>query len=94
MLDESDGDTWIYRRDPRIRRPLNEVTVPDSDPPRIATEVQLLYKARGLRAKDERDFSEVLALLTPAQRSWLASNLALEFGAHPWIARLSGTLLR
>ena len=89
MLDESDGDTWIFRRNSRIRLPLNEVIVPGSHPPRIAAEVQLLYKARGLRAKDEQDFSEVLPLLTPAQRNWLASGLSVEFGNHPWIPRLS-----
>jgi hypothetical protein len=87
MLDESEGGTWIYRRDARIRRPLDELFA--GTPPRIAPEVQLLYKSRGLRPKDERDFDVVLPLLSSTQRAWLGAALAREHGAHPWLARLT-----
>ncbi len=88
MLDESDGDTWVYRRNDRIRRPLAEVIGSNSHPPRVTPEVQLLYKARGLRPKDEQDFLEALPVLNPVQRRWLRGALELEFGSHPWMARL------
>lgn len=86
MLDELDGEDWVYRRDPRIRRPLAKVTVAGEK--RIAPEIQLLYKSKGMRPKDELDFAEVLPLLSDAQRRWLDDALALEYGAHPWRERL------
>lgn len=86
MLDELDGADWVYRRDPRIRRPLAEITVEGEK--RIAPEIQLLYKSKGMRPKDELDFTEVLPLLTDAQRQWLDYALGLEYGAHPWRERL------
>jgi len=89
MLDEADGDTWIYRRDARIRRPLIEVTVPHRDPPRLSPEIQLLYKSKRLLEKDEQDFAEVLPLLTPAQRRWLRAALVTEHADHPWLPRLA-----
>ncbi len=89
MLDEAEDGTWIYRRDHRIRRPLVEVFDAHRDPPRIAPEVQLLYKSRGLRPKDELDFATVLPRLTSAQRRWLATTLASEHGDHPWLPLLA-----
>ncbi|MFF0309980.1 nucleotidyltransferase domain-containing protein [Streptosporangium sp. NPDC004379] len=88
MLDESDGDEWVYRRDGRIRRLLDSLTVADDGFRRLALEVQLLYKARGRRAKDEADFAEALPTLTAVQRCWLNEALAIEHGAHPWRAWL------
>ncbi|GAB2482933.1 hypothetical protein GCM10027187_58150 [Streptosporangium sandarakinum] len=94
MLDESDGDEWVYRRDARIRRPLDSLTVAADGFRRLALEVQLLYKARGRRAKDEADFAEALPALTGAQRRWLDEALAVEHGAHPWRDRLDGRSAR
>ncbi|GAA3080071.1 nucleotidyltransferase domain-containing protein [Streptosporangium carneum] len=88
MLDEADGDEWVYRRDARVRRPLSSLTVAEDGFHRIVPEVQLLYKARGRRAKDETDFAETLPLLTGAQRRWLEEALAVEHGTHPWRDRL------
>ncbi|MEV6865530.1 amino acid transporter [Streptosporangium subroseum] len=84
MLDEADGDEWVYRRDGRIRRPLASLTVAEDGFRRLAPEIQLLYKAKGRRAKDEVDFAEVLPVLTGAQRRWLEEALAIEHGTHPW----------
>ncbi len=58
MLDEADGEKWVYRRDPRIRRPLSTLTITDNGIARIAPEVQLLFKAKSPRPKDELDFTE------------------------------------
>jgi hypothetical protein len=47
------------------------------------------YKAKGMRRKDETDFSAVLRALTQPQRNWLADVIALAYGAgHPWHVRL------
>lgn len=88
MLDEADGDEWIYRRDERIRRPLASVGVAEDGFVRLSPEVQLLFKSKGRRPKDELDFSEVLPILTGSQRLWLDQMLAIEFGEHPWRDRL------
>ncbi|MEU4578069.1 amino acid transporter [Nonomuraea sp. NPDC023979] len=88
MLDESDGDDWVYRRAPGIRRPLDTVVVRDAGPPRLAPEIQLLYKAKHRRPKDDADFAHLAPLLTGEQRSWLAAALTEELGDHPWLEKL------
>lgn len=90
MLDESEGDAWVSRRDARIRLPLDQLgrRTPEGLP-YLTPEVQLLYKATGLRPKDEADFAAALAVLDADQRWWLAEALALVHGAHhPWLPRL------
>ncbi|RCG22844.1 amino acid transporter [Sphaerisporangium album] len=92
MLDESDGRDWISRRDSRVRLPIDAVgrTSPDGVP-YLSPEVQLFYKAKRPRAKDEQDFAEALPLLDAARRGWLAESITLVYGDdHPWNARLRG----
>ncbi|MEO3867999.1 amino acid transporter [Nonomuraea sp. B12E4] len=84
MLDEADGADWIYRRDPRIRRELATLTIEEPGFHRLAPEVQLLYKSKGPRPKDEQDFTEVLPTLTEDQRHWLDTALQLTHPTHPW----------
>ncbi|SEH01167.1 hypothetical protein SAMN05444920_11997 [Nonomuraea solani] len=88
MLDEADGQEWIYRRDPRVRRPLAGLTVEEDGFHRLAPEVQLLYKSKDPRPKDETDFETVLPLLTEEQRRWLDEALKIVHAAHPWRERL------
>jgi hypothetical protein len=90
MLDESAGPDWVSRRDPRIRRPVASLgRSAAGGVPYLVPEVQLFYKARVPRPKDEADFSAILPVLTPAERDWLLAALAAT-GArdHPWCARL------
>ncbi|WP_336206987.1 hypothetical protein [Nonomuraea sp. LPB2021202275-12-8] len=75
-------------RDPRIHRPLAELTLEEDGFHRLAPEVQLLYKAKGSRPKDETDFEAVLPLLSDGQRRWLDEALETEHGTHPWHERL------
>jgi hypothetical protein len=57
----------------------------------LAPEIQLFYKAKGLRPKDEQDFEKTLPILTGPQRTWLRDAIVLTHGDHPWLARgLSG----
>ncbi|WP_405088106.1 nucleotidyltransferase domain-containing protein [Microbispora sp. NBC_01389] len=88
MLDDAEGETWVYRRDARIRRPLSTLTIREDGVARIAPEVQLLFKAKNSRSKDERDFAEVLPILDAVRRRWLDEALAIEYGDHPWRERL------
>lgn len=85
MLDETDGTDWISRRDPRLRRPIASLGEHV-----LAPEIQLFYKARAPRPKDEQDFDALLPLLSAEQRRWLARAIDLAGGAPSWRARLVG----
>jgi hypothetical protein len=91
IVDVVDG-SWVYRRDPRIRRPLAELDGPASGPARrvLAPEVQLLYKSKAPRAKDEADFAAVVGELDPARRDWLGAALTVTSARHPWLPPLTG----
>lgn len=88
MLEESDGDTWLCRRDPRIRRPLGTIGVEAGGFLRLAPGIQLLYKGKNPRPNDEVDFDRALPLLTAHERRWLNEALATAYGTHPWQDRL------
>ncbi|MCP3797949.1 amino acid transporter [Allokutzneria sp. A3M-2-11 16] len=86
MIDESAGEEWISRRDTRIRRPLAEIGAVTTDGlPFLRPEIQLYYKSRDPRDKDEQDFAAVVAHLTAAQQKWLREAIA---PSHPWLTRL------
>jgi hypothetical protein len=89
LLDESDQDSWVYRRDSRIRRAVSEFLCrEDSGLAVIAPEVQLLYKSKEPRTKDHEDFHTVATRLDSSARSWLRRSLSLTAPSHPWIDHL------
>jgi hypothetical protein len=91
MLDESCRDEWVSRRDPRIRRSISSLgSVSPDGIPYLMPEIQLFYKARQPRPKDEIDFSVTLPLLTQSQRQWLDDALRLTYGpGHEWRTAMS-----
>jgi uncharacterized protein (DUF952 family) len=85
LLEEADGDTWRFRRQPSIARPLTEIGASTSRGiPLIRPEIALLYKAKHLRFKDQRDFEASAPTLDAAARAWLATALAQAHPGHPW----------
>jgi hypothetical protein len=86
----SDGDTWICRRDERIRLPYHDVIERTDDGiPYARPEIVLLFKAKhSARPKDEADLAAVLPSLGPTRRKWLAEALALIHPGHPWLERV------
>lgn len=91
MVDDIDTeDVWIYRRDPRDRRPVNTLDEPASNAQHrvLSPDVQLLYKSAGPRDKDDADFMAVVDNLSSAQRRWLWDSLTLVSPSHPWLAVL------
>ncbi|MFE7332393.1 nucleotidyltransferase domain-containing protein [Streptomyces sp. NPDC057565] len=91
MLDEADDDGhWVFRRDPRIRLPLDRLGRVSGDGiPYLVLPVQLLYKAKSRRPKDDQDFATALPMLSADQRAWLTETITLAHGAdHPWAVRL------
>ena len=90
MLDEADGDTWVYRREPRIRRPMSTAVRQNPDGlPYLAPEIQLLYKSKAPRERDEVDFARTRPLLAADARRWLRDALEIANPDHRWIAALS-----
>jgi hypothetical protein len=87
--DRDDQDNFICRRDARIRLRIDEAIVlaPDNIPV-IAPAMQLLYKAKYVREKDQHDFDLVVRLLSDAQRQWLCTSIELLHPNHVWLARL------
>jgi len=85
MLADSEGEDWLFRRDSRIRRPLATIGCwSDDGLPYLAPEIQLLYKAKAPRDKDEMDFVRVAPHLAPERRQWLRASLAAVQPGHPW----------
>jgi hypothetical protein len=89
MLDESEGEFWVFRRDPRITYPLSSAI--RRNPERIAylaPEIQLLYKARATRAQNQTDFGHVVPHLSRDARTWLRdSRISMDL-EHAWISML------
>jgi hypothetical protein len=53
--------------------------------PYLAPEIQLLYKAKGRRPKDEADFMHTLPALDRERRQWLRNALTMAHPRHPWL---------
>lgn len=89
MVVDTIDDQWLFRRDPRIRCALDTIGDHSSDGiPYLAPELQLLYKARTPRPKDEADFTRILPALQGKRRQWLIQSLELVHPGHPWLTRL------
>ncbi|MET7743343.1 hypothetical protein [Streptomyces sp. NPDC005385] len=81
------GDTWICRRDERIRLPYAEIIEHTADGiPYLIPELVLLFKAKATRPKDQADFASVLPLLRRSRRDLLRSWLRSVHPGHSWLA--------
>ena len=90
LLDEADGDAWVFRRRRDIRRPLAEAMRFDSARiPYLAPEIQLLYKAQRPRPEDESDFRAVAPRFDDDARAWLHEALSRIDPAHHWLEALA-----
>ena len=85
MLNPGGPDELVFRRDETVRMPLAEATWVKDGVRYLTPEWQLLFKSRGLREKDQRDFEDCLPLLSAAQREWLRTNLIPD---HAWASLL------
>ena len=90
MIDDTYGPDWLYRREPRIRRPITQISGPSSDDLRqvLAPEIQLLAKSTDIRPKDQQDFNALLPVLLATERHWLCEALDLTSPDHPWLGQL------
>lgn len=77
---------WIYRRDPAITRRWPEAVLHnETGVPYLAPDLQLLFKSKRPRTKDDEDLDVVVPLLTDAQRSFLVAQLRSD---HAWQSHL------
>lgn len=89
MVTETQNEQWIFRRNTQIRGSLSTLGyVTNEGIPYLAPEIQLLYKAKSLRSKDEADFTRVLPSLDQRSRQWLTQTLAIVHPHHPWLLQL------
>jgi hypothetical protein len=89
LLDASDQDFWVFRRQAEIRRPFTELIRRNLEGiPYLTPEVQLLYKARSMRPRDKADFEHVAPQLDSAARAWLRNSLLKTDPAHAWTPAL------
>ena len=90
MREAWEGETWVFRRDPRIRLPRERVIAHTEDGiPYARPEIALLFKAKASRPKDDADFASALPLLDRGQREWLAGSIALVHPGHHWLRALA-----
>ena len=83
VLDDADGETWRYRRDARVTRPLAAFGPAGGALP---PEVALLYKAK--LPGEERDWDAVVPRLDEQARTWLADAVAIAHPESPYRGRL------
>ena len=89
LFSPSEGDEWLFKRDHRVRLPVDRLgwVAPDGVS-YLRPEVVLLFKAKHRRAKDGADLDSLLPRLDDVARRWLLEALAVAHPGHPWAARL------
>ena len=88
FLESTTEDTWCFRRDGRIRRPINRMFSVRSGIPIVAPEVQLLYMAKSEEPKNQHDFETVRSMLDQDASRWLRDALGLVHPGHRWLDAL------
>jgi hypothetical protein len=89
LLNEHEGDEWLYRNNPAVRRPVAEIgSVNSGGIPILVPEIVLLYKAHEGAEEDEADFRAALPHLSPSATAWLVRTLEETTPEHPWVAQL------
>lgn len=90
LLDDAEGEDWVFRRDRQIRRPIRTLgAIAASGIPYLAPGVVLLFKAKSPGPVDEVDFHHLAPSLDAHEREWLRGALATCHPGHPWGSRLA-----
>lgn len=90
MIDESDENGWVSRKDPNIKLSINEIThVTVSSIPYLAPHVILFYTAKNPEGKHQIDFDALIQNKVPFDRTWLLQSVSNFYGSsHPWVKQL------
>jgi hypothetical protein len=88
FLESTSDDTWIFRRDGRVQRSIDELTTTRSGIPIVDPAVQLLYMAKSEEPKNQHDFEVARPTLGDASAEWLRGALGVVHPGHPWLGQL------
>lgn len=89
MIQEAEAGWWYFRRDDRVQGRIDELMKTVGGVPCLRMDLQLLYKAKSSRPKDEIDFEHLLPHLSEDERRRLAEWLRLTCpNGHHWITSL------
>ncbi len=89
MLFDTENEEWIFKRDESIRRNLKSISIKSKDGiSLLAPEIQLLYKSKSLRAKDQQDFENALKAMSDDQKTWLKEAFKVYKEGHLWLNHL------
>lgn len=84
----AEGDDWLFKKDRRVRRPLDDVTRVVRDVPVLAAEVVLLHKAGNNRERDRADLLAIRDHLRSSDLEWLHEAVATVCPDHEWLDSL------
>ena len=86
-VNEGDRQFWISRRDPGLKVPWDDAVLRNHEGiPYLEPVLQLLYKSKNNRPKDDQDASQVIPNLAAEQRGRFRTLLPAD---HPWQALLA-----
>jgi hypothetical protein len=88
LLQPVDDGDWVFKKDARVRVPMERAVVRTRGIAHLAPEIALLHKAHLCRPQDEQDLAAVLPLLDEDRRGWLRDTLALAVPTSPWNGRV------
>ena len=90
MLQDHTEEDWLFRRDHSIAGPIKELIILSSAGiPILNPVIQLLYKAKDIRTKDQQDFHEILPHLETEDKNWLHDKIVQVYGEqHAWLDSL------
>lgn len=96
MLDDCQLDFWVSRRSEEVRLPLEKLGRFDARGISfLVPKVQLFYKAKDVREKDQIDFDASIDLLEPKDAEWLAKAIERTYdSSHPWLPRVRAAAAR
>ena len=89
LLNDSQGDEWLFRRDHAVTMSLSRFGDQSGEVPYMRPEIVLLYKAKNLREHDHADFELARERLDTTAREWLRRALERVHPGHEWLALLT-----
>jgi Aminoglycoside-2''-adenylyltransferase len=91
LLNESEGDRFLFRRNRSIQCQLSEAfVISPSGLPVLAPQIALLYKSNDLPVTgNQLDFYVALPYLSVRQKQWLTHALSILSPEHEWLTLLA-----
>lgn len=90
MLVEVEDDQWFSRHNSMIRGKREDLIAVYNGVPCMRIEVQLMYKAKRYRPKDDLDFRCCLPRMSTESKRWLREKLLLLYPhGHDWLDALT-----